>query len=399
MELIVALSRLAEPGGPQTYSLTVGEELARLGHGVTLYARELGAMAQLARERALRATDLPSELPESADGVLVSADRPLAVELAARYPGAARAFVVHGIDEIHLPPPLDGVVAASVALSDRFAQRVAATAGAGEVVRMRQPVNLRRFGALGAPAAPPLSVLLAGNYHGAAWSRAHVLERAWAGAGLRWERVGQPEPQLDVAPAMAAADIVVGYGRSIVEAMASGRPAYVFDHAGADGWVTPESYARIEGAGFSGMAGGDPPDAARLRADLDAYSVDLGRLGHDLARTHHDVRMHAAELVALLERIAPEPPPADRSALRALALLAEAQMRAEIARDVTRGEARQWFIRAQELDGQLRVAVADGADARARLEAIRATRRYRVAQRLGRVAEALRRARPRRPPR
>ena len=35
-------------------------------------------------------------------------------------------------------------------------------------------------------------------------------------------------------------DIVVGYGRSIVEAMVTGGKAvHVFDHAGADGWLTP----------------------------------------------------------------------------------------------------------------------------------------------------------------
>ena len=41
---------------------------------------------------------------------------------------------------------------------------------------------------------------------------------------------------------MADADIVVGYGRSVLEAMAMGRAAYVWDHAGGDGWVTPETY-------------------------------------------------------------------------------------------------------------------------------------------------------------
>jgi hypothetical protein len=40
-----------------------------------------------------------------------------------------------------------------------------------------------------------------------------------------------------------AADIVVGYGRSILEAIACG-VAYVHEHSGSDGWVTAENYAR-----------------------------------------------------------------------------------------------------------------------------------------------------------
>ena len=167
--------------------------------------------------------------------------------------------------------------------------------------------------------------------------------------------------------------------------MARGKAAYVFDHAGADGWVTPESYERIAAAGFSGMSPEPPPDAARLRANLDAYRPELGRLGRDLARTHHDARDHAAELVALLRRLGPEPPPLERSALRALALLSEAQLGAEIARD-NRQEAMQWFERAQALNAQLGAQVA-------RLEAIRATRRYRFAEVLGLGAQMLRRVR------
>jgi len=379
MELIVATHQLAAPGGPQSYALTVAEHLARLGHSVTLYAREIGAMAALARERCLNVSAELDELPERVEGVIVGVDRSLAFELAGRYPDAVRVFVVHGVDDIHLPPPVDGVVAATVALNDRLAVRAAACVGAGEVVRMRQPVDMRRFSAGKQPAPRPARVLLLGNYHGAHGSRAQVIMDAWSRAGLSWDQVGHPRASLAVAERMTEADIVVGYGRSIIEAMACERPAYVFDHAGGDGWVTPDSYERIEAAGFSGLALGTPPDAARLRADLDAYRPELGKLGRDLVRTHHDARQHAAELVALLRRLSPEPPPQQRSALRALALLSEAQLRAEIAHDHHRQQAKQWLDRALALEEQLVIQTAQAAE---RLDAVRKTRRYRLAQML-----------------
>ena len=380
MDLIVALDRLTTPGGPQTYSLTIAEQLVQLGHHVTLFARELGPMAQLARDRRLIVASGPQDLPERADGVIVGVDRSLAVELAGRYPAAVRVFVIHGVDEIHLPAPIDGIVAATVALNQRSASRARSCVGAGEIVRLRQPVDLRRFGARGKPAAQPGRVLLLGNYHRGGSSRAEILEAAWLHARLEWLHVGHPEPQLEFQSAMWGVDIVVGYGRSIVEAMASGKPAYVFDHAGGDGWITPESYPRIEAAGFSGLSDAQPADAVRLRADLDAYDPDLGRLGHDLARVHHDVRQHADELVALLRRLAPEPPPIERSALRALALLTEAQMRAEIAREHNRQETRLWFDRAQSLNADL--------------AALRAMRRFRIMRALARPIDSLRRRLP-----
>ena len=83
---------------------------------------------------------------------------------------------------------------------------------------------------------------------------------------------------------MADADIVVGYGRSVLEAMALGRAAYVWDIAGGDGWVTPETYPTLEADGFSGAATDPIIDADRMRADFASYGPELGAFGFDLVR-------------------------------------------------------------------------------------------------------------------
>lgn len=191
-----------------------------------------------------------------------------------------------------------------------------------------------------------------GNYHSAPAGRGSQIEHAWAGAGLEWRRIGEPEPTPEPASAMRAADIVVGYGRSMVEAMACGRAAYVHDHAGSNGWVTEDSYPELEADGFAGLAPGAGPRRPRPE-DLEDFRTELGALGHDLARSRHDARDHAARLVELLTGLGPVAPPGDASAMRALAHLAEAQLRAELAADHLRLERTQWFRRAQELSQEL----------------------------------------------
>ncbi|HEV3228478.1 MAG TPA: hypothetical protein VGY97_03310, partial [Solirubrobacteraceae bacterium] len=379
---------------------------------------ELGACAELARERVLAVVGAPEDLPAAADGVLVGVDPGLAFELAARYPHASRVFVVHGSDEIHLPPPLPGVVMATVALNDRLAARAAASPGAGEVLRLRQPVDLRRFSAGGAPADPPARVLLLGNYHAGPTERAGLLREAWAGAGLDWRVLGGDTATLSPAQEIAQADIVVGYGRSIVEAMACGRPAYVHDHSGTGGWVTPDSYDALEAGGFAVGSPEAPPDLARIRADLDAYRPELGRLGQDLARVHHDVRDHAAQLVVLLERHrpsgAPDPSAPDPSALGTLAHMSQALLRSEVTSDRHLIESRQWFALYHQLQVELATergarAAADadlvqarGAqqaltesarEAHRRLADFQRTRRYKLARALGTPLDLLRRGR------
>ena len=108
------------------------------------------------------------------------------------------------------------------------------------------------------------------------------------------------EPADDPAALMLEADIVVGYGRCIVEAMACGRAAYVWDHMGGDGWVTAASYPVLEADGFGGRATGAGVDAARLVADLAAYDPEMGIVNRDIAIREHGPRQHAQALMGLL---------------------------------------------------------------------------------------------------
>jgi len=408
VELVLATHKLADTGGAQTYALTAGEQLARLGHSVTLYARELGLMAELARELALRVTATPEDLPARADGVITGVHRGLALELAARYPHATRLFVVHGTEDFHLPPPMPGTVAATIVLNDLHAARAAACTHAGEVVRLRQPVDLRRFSPRGAPRERPARILLLGNYHSGTEERAGMLREAWADADLEWSEAGGEAQTLDVATAIAEADVVVGYGRSVLEAMACGRPAYVHDKPGSEGWITPQSYARMEAGGFAVAAARLPPNMEQLRADLAAYTPEWGLAGRDLARTHHDARDHAAALVSLLQRLRPGRPCAEPSTLRALEQLAESQLRAELMAEHYRFESKQWFAlyhgaqeqmarergawhaRQAELENERARAADAAARAHERLAGLERTRRYRLAQTLAGPLDRLR---------
>ena len=66
MDVVIATPALAGPGGAQSYALTAGEHIARLGHHVTLYAHELGHVAEQAVEAglAVRRWASPGALPD-----------------------------------------------------------------------------------------------------------------------------------------------------------------------------------------------------------------------------------------------------------------------------------------------------------------------------------------------
>jgi hypothetical protein len=131
-----------------------------------------------------------------------------------------------------------------------------------------------------------------------------MIESACAAAGLELQKLGGLGGQTtDTRPALAAADVVIGYGRSALEAMACGRAAYVYDWSGGEGWVTKESYPSIEASGFAGRSGTRVIDEETLVEDLRAYSPSMGPVNHDLVIAHHRASVHAQALLDVLGRL------------------------------------------------------------------------------------------------
>lgn len=367
-------------GGTESYTATVAEQLERLGHPVRVHAQRIGPGGrELAAARGLRLTVGDHELGGLTDvDALIAQDLGSAYLLAAR-DGLRRIFVTHGLAPFEAPADVAGTV---VALNDRMLARVRASAAGVETVRLRQPVDLDRFRPRGANRPRARRVLALSN--SLAGDRLRMLESACADLGLEMVRAGgagngtaAPEQ------AIADADIVVGYGRSVLEGMAMGKAAYVWERAGGDGWVTPESYAALEADGFSGGATDSVIDAERMRADLAAYTPELGVLGHDLARTHHVATKHAEALIGLLEADGGAGHRGEGEALEAMAMMVRAQNRALA------------YAHGLELEcARLRDAIEAererGLDTEARLAALTASRSWRLTAPLRRAGARIR---------
>jgi hypothetical protein len=328
MEIVLGAFRFADPAGTEHYTLTVAEQLQRLGHEVTIYVEQTGEISDLARSRGLRLATGDDELPDQAD-VLYAQESVTAYALAARYAKAPLAVAVHSVDyDLSVPPQLPELVSTLVTLNERVTRRAEAFALDTEIVRLRQPVDISRFSPRGSLREPPQRVLALGNY--LRGDRAGVIEAACAEAGLEAVSVGMHRGNrvLESDRVLNEADVVLGKGRVIVEAMACGRAAYVFDLYGSGGWVTNDSYAGLEADNFAGLTSTPPVDVAQLTSDLELYRTDMGAANRELAVVHHSANKHAMELVELFERLAPRP--AVRTApLREMARLVRVQWQSE----------------------------------------------------------------------
>lgn len=324
MRLILATNHLGL-GGTESYLLTVAEQLDRLGHEVCVYAPEPGKGVEAAEERGLNVVSADG-LPQDCEAALVQ-DAAVALELADRYPETPQLFVAHSESfDLQAPPQLPGLVGKVVALNDRVAARMRSYATEVEVVRMTQPIDTERFTSRVPLPETPRRVLLLSNTPIA--DRLQLIEEACDELGLELARIGGLQGQTtDPRTALAEADVVVGYGRSILEAMATGRAAYVYDWNGGDGWVTAETYPAIEADGFAGRSGSATVDAEKLTEDLRRYSPAMGPVNHDLVIGHHRANVHAQQLVeAMRELGAPAGRP--REGLQEMARLVRLEWRA-----------------------------------------------------------------------
>jgi hypothetical protein len=152
------------------------------------------------------------------------------------------------------------------------------------------------------------------------------------------------------------AELVLGRGQAVVEALAEGRAAYVYGDDGGDGWVTPERYEPLEADGFSGRLEPSATTFERLRADLQNYDPALGPSGRELAQAH-DARAHAQQLVEAFDEVKPRRDPVD-APLRELARLV--RLEAATARRAATATARVQAAdaRRRELEEQLAAARA-----------------------------------------
>ena len=353
MHVVIATPHLVYVGGSETYLHTVAGNLVRLGHQVTVHAPVLGAMAEHVRGVGATVVD-ESGLPDTCDALLVQ-DVGTAYAMADRWPGMPQVYVAHSAYfDLQLPPlvPVPGSVV--VVMSDRLADRVAALPGTFDVVRLRQPIDAVRLAPRGRVAERPRRAVLLGNYlEGEA--RDAIVE-AWSGAGLEVVQIGtMTEPTLDVAAAVADADVVVGKGRAVLDGMACGRPVFLYDAFGSDGWVTPATYDALEADAFAGQSQPEVLDRAGLARALDDYDPGMGRVNRELVLKHHQDRKHAEALVALFRRLRPGLD--DRATPDAeLARLSRLRWRAELEAEGLRRQTVDLTVRVRDLEERLRTS-------------------------------------------
>jgi glycosyltransferase involved in cell wall biosynthesis len=318
MNILMTNAYLDTPGGSQTFTFTLGQELTRRGHRVTVYSPRVGWIAEKFRAAGIWVVDDPAAAPPP--DVIHAHHRTETLRAWAQFPDVPIVLTVHGVLPWQEQPlPGFGNVREIVAVSEEVSQHVEVLTGRRAHI-IRNGLDLTRFRPTCPPSPRPHAALILSNYMADA-QRAQI-KRVCGKRGIRiLELIGWGQAAWDVEAWLNRADLVFGLGRSALEAMACERPTLVYDYQGGDGMVTSQTFQALRVRNFSGRVHHARYTDAELARELDRYDVHEARSLREIVRLEHNIETVADQYLLLYKAAGADfvPEPFSPSTIRALA--------------------------------------------------------------------------------
>jgi hypothetical protein len=295
MRILLSSYRLDYSGVP-TYTWTIMRELHRQGHDVRVYAPEGGQFAS--------AFPWSSSIPtEWRPDRILAQHTPCAIALREAFPAQPITYISHGVTPDIDQPPVDAGITHWVAINEQVRDYLQThQIAARDISVIRNPVDTCHYYPLRTPLRQTPQVLFVSNYK--KWLNYGRLSKACA--KLKWSlhAVGSPyRRSRDMVRDMNDADLIVSWGRGILEAMSCGRAVCSFDKSppAGDGYLDEPTYYYSRTHNFSHFVAGDCRHenftVDMMVEHLQRYHPADGVRNRELIETYHDVRDAVAALL------------------------------------------------------------------------------------------------------
>lgn len=279
---ILTSSYTLDLAGVPTFTLTMVRELEKNGHHVTVYSPFGGKL-----EGKMNVIGNLDELPTP--DVIVAQHTPCAEALRDIFPQTPFAFYSHGLlPEVEQPP--EAPVDLFFAINEEVCQNLTAKGVAVEKIRLiRDFVDTQKF-TLKKPINKRLQkVLFISNYK--KWRNFKTVEAACRILGVSLKCCGAPYGRCEkIEDTINEADLVISWGRGVLEAMACGRAAVSFDKSEGDGYIDEKTYFAARKDNFSGRIFKYSFTPESLAVEIQKYNPSCSRVNQDLITRFHEAQ-------------------------------------------------------------------------------------------------------------
>ncbi len=314
--------RLTWFSGSDTYLYTLAKELIRRGHEVDVYTDNAGLAARhfidngvnvITEEdlyqNKLEPYNVSFALKESYDVIHAHHNQTIK-NVDQMLPDVPKVFVCHGVLPGAEKPPKGVYIDKYVSVSDETKEMLEEDFNKTNVSVIRNFVDTDRFKKRKVKKRKKLKILVLSNYYFGEWDASEIWE-ATKDLDAELNVVGGNGTMAwDVEPYIQEADIVIGLGRGILEAMACEKPVIVGDYNGYDGAITTEfEYKTIRKSNFSGRSDIiiDVPDAAYIKTEIErimSVGIDnIGKQNREFVLKYHDVKKAADKFEQIYKKV------------------------------------------------------------------------------------------------
>jgi len=288
-KILLTNRRLDHTGGTESFCRSLSKALSR-GHDVYVYSPGHGAISDQISKHA----EIVREPAGDFDMILYTHNTTVSPDFIAK----CKIYTIHGIySDLEKPPgSMDAYVAISTEIAGRYEHLKPRLIRSGIDTDEFFPVDRRSL---------IRTLLYSSNYEN---DLSSSLKRAAWSLGMRYRRLGGMEAKLDVVDDLQAADVVVGVGRTALEAMSCGKKVVVADRRsyadyGMDGFLNEANVEKVSASNYSGRAFKKPMTFMSLRREIRRAATDSSDWERNWILEHHDIERTAREYIALAEEV------------------------------------------------------------------------------------------------
>lgn len=278
--------------GSEVYCFFLAKELAKT-HDVFVYTPEQGKVSERMKEFAVVLDKPEGEF----DIILYNHNNTFSENFKAK----CAINSIHGIfPPLEKPlPGMDAYVAISGEIRDKYKEL--------NPVIIPNGINTEVFKPNGKKKRFVKKLLFLSNYKS---DFSKLLRKVAYSLGMTFGRIGGKagEDKFDIVDDLNSADIVVGLGRSALEAMSCGKKVIVADKRnyadlGMDGFLTRENVKQSAYNNFSGRAFRKEITFASVRNEVKKALKDNSEWERDYVLKNHDIKKIAEKYISLAEEI------------------------------------------------------------------------------------------------
>jgi len=290
MRIIISVITLDVSGTP-TYTLALYNELVSYGYDVLVYSPISGEMAQDMKT----VTSLDHiRTPD----IILAQHKTCAESLKKNFPNVPIIFLAHGTLPDEEQPPemeMDYYISVNEMIADHLIDK---GVNPKKIKIVRDFIDVEKFRPT-KPLSEKPKVLFISNYK--KWRAYRHIQQACSQLGLEFKAVGSPYGRSrNMAETINNYDLIISWGRGILEAMSCGRAVLSYNKQIGEGYITQDNYIEGRKYNFGGDGSRFTFTLEQLIEEIKKYNPEDGSVNRDLVMEYHNTTKCVNQIIGII---------------------------------------------------------------------------------------------------